>query len=156
MGSRWAETRVHGTRGRLGDGRVGRELAAHPDLRGRTDGCTISWAPDGSRIAVAHGGTLELVDPDGSNRVTLWEQAHPAGYAGLHQPTWSPDGTRIAFNGWYGKGAASTQSTGTGPLARRSSAWIKRSKPATRTGRPTDRRSRTSDRPTPEFANGTE
>jgi Tol biopolymer transport system component len=66
------------------------------------DGCTISWAPDGSRIAVAHGGTLELVDPDGSNRVTLWEQAHPAGYAGLHQPTWSPDGTRIAFNGWYG------------------------------------------------------
>jgi Tol biopolymer transport system component len=68
------------------------------------DGCTISWAPDGSRIAVAHGDTLELVDPDGSNRTTLFVQEHPVNYAGLTQPTWSPDGTRIAFNGWIGSG----------------------------------------------------
>ncbi len=68
------------------------------------DGCTISWAPDGSRIAVAHGGTLELIDPDGSNRTTLFVQSHPDNYGGLSQPTWSPDGTRIAFNGWIGSG----------------------------------------------------
>jgi Tol biopolymer transport system component len=68
------------------------------------DGCSLSWAPDGSRIAVAHGDTLELVDPDGSNRTTLFVQGHPVNYAGLSQPTWSPDGTRIAFNGWIGSG----------------------------------------------------
>jgi TolB protein len=68
------------------------------------EGCTIAWAPDGSRIAVAHGDTLELVDPDGSNRATLWRQIHPVGRGGLSQPTWSPDGSRIAFNGWIGQG----------------------------------------------------
>jgi WD40 repeat protein len=62
------------------------------------DGCTIAWAPDGLRIAVAHGDTLELVDPDGSNRTTLFVQIHPS------HPTWSPDGTRIAFTGSIGSG----------------------------------------------------
>ena len=71
------------------------------------DGCTIAWSPDGSRIAVAHGDTLELVDPDGSNRATLWRQIHPVGRGGLSQPTWSPDGSRIAFNGWIGQGNGS-------------------------------------------------
>jgi WD40 repeat protein len=68
------------------------------------DGCTIAWAPDGLRIAVAHGDALELVDPDGSNRDSLFVQEHPVGHSGLTQPTWSPDGSRIAFNGWIGRG----------------------------------------------------
>jgi Tol biopolymer transport system component len=66
------------------------------------DGCTIAWAPDGSRIAVAHGNTLELIDPDGSNRASLFVEKHPINRSGLRMPTWSPDGSRIAFNGWLG------------------------------------------------------
>ena len=61
------------------------------------DGCSIAWAPDGSRIAVAHGVTLDLIDPDGSNRATVF--IHGGGVA---QPTWSPDGQRIAVVGWLG------------------------------------------------------
>ncbi len=53
--------------------------------------CSLSWAPDGSRIAVAHDGMLELIDPEGGNRSTLVE------LPGIDQPTWSPDGERIAF-----------------------------------------------------------
>jgi Tol biopolymer transport system component len=56
--------------------------------------CSIAWSPDGLVIAVAHGGQLELIDPDGSNRTTVHVQE------GLRQPTWSPDGARIAFHGW--------------------------------------------------------
>jgi Tol biopolymer transport system component len=61
------------------------------------DGCSIAWAPDGSRIAVAHGATLDLIDPDGSNRVTVFIHG-----GGLAQPTWSPDGRRIGVVGWLG------------------------------------------------------
>lgn len=66
--------------------------------------CTIAWAPDGSRIAITQGSTLELVDPDGSNRATVFVQKDPITGVGLTMPTWSPDGSRIAFRGWAGDG----------------------------------------------------
>src|SRR4029078_3456320 len=55
-----------------------------------------AWPPEGSRIAVAHGDTLELVDPDGSNRATLWRQIHPIGRGGVSEATWSLGGSPIA------------------------------------------------------------
>jgi dipeptidyl aminopeptidase/acylaminoacyl peptidase len=53
---------------------------------------SLAWSPDGSRIAVAHDGMLELIDPEGGNRSTLVELPGI-----IVQPTWSPDGERVAF-----------------------------------------------------------
>ena len=60
------------------------------------------WSPDGSRIAVAIGGPyvrLATIDPDGSGLVTL--DADPT-LTTLNEGVgaWSPDGQRIAFEGW--------------------------------------------------------
>lgn len=55
------------------------------------DGCSIAWSPDGGRIALMVRGQLQLIDPDGGNRQVLHQFA---GY--VTQPTWSPDGLRIA------------------------------------------------------------
>jgi len=65
--------------------------ASREIMRCKTHRCWLSWSPDGSRIAVAHDGLLELIDPEGGNRSTLVE------LTAIVQPTWSPDGERIAF-----------------------------------------------------------
>ena len=63
-----------------------------------------AWSPDGSRIAFTSnrdGGNsnyeIYVMDADGSNqrRLTTSPAAAPAWD---HEPTWSPDGTRIAFS----------------------------------------------------------
>jgi Tol biopolymer transport system component len=61
--------------------------------------CSLTWSSDGSRIAVAHDGMIELIDPEGGNRSTLVELP---GF--ISQPTWSPDGERIAFRVVSGEG----------------------------------------------------
>ena len=47
------------------------------------------WSPDGTRIATSSGGSLQVMNADGSGAITIgvgdW-------------PSWSPDGTRIAFS----------------------------------------------------------
>jgi TolB protein len=70
-----------------------------------------AWSPDGSRIAYtgpagppeppAAGGKIWVMDADGSNRVSLTTTGQ---YTHVHRPTWSPDGSRIAF--WAYKGFA--------------------------------------------------
>ena len=57
-------------------------------------GCSLAWTPDGSRIAVAHGNAIELVDAHGSITASLT----PFGSRStVESPTWSPDSERIAF-----------------------------------------------------------
>jgi TolB protein len=49
------------------------------------------WSPDGKQIAFERGGSIFVMDADGTN-----ERALARGGWNL-SPTWSPDGTRIAF-----------------------------------------------------------
>lgn len=80
----------------------------------------LSWAPDGSRLALAtklNGDrvalTIETIRPDGSGRRVLVRL--PAGGPGIDDLAWSPRGDRIAYDrsGWLHlirtQGGASTR-----------------------------------------------
>jgi Tol biopolymer transport system component len=57
------------------------------------DACGVAWSPDGSRIAVTHGPSLELIDPDSGEATVLQNFGQ-----GVFSPTWSPDSSRIAVS----------------------------------------------------------
>jgi len=64
------------------------------------EGGQLAWSPDGTTFAY-YGGrdeTIRLVDADGSNdRALASLPSVPEGHPPTWMPTWSPDGTRIAF-----------------------------------------------------------
>jgi Tol biopolymer transport system component len=76
-----------------------------------------AWSPDGSRIAFASScrlasgesyDTIFIIQADGSGRMHI---PIPSGLDGgsyniQNQPSWSPDGTRIAFTHGFFKGSA--------------------------------------------------
>src|SRR6185503_7070562 len=53
---------------------------------------SLSWSPDGKKIAFSESGEIFTVNIDGSNRTNLTN--HPAADI---EPAWWPDGSRILF-----------------------------------------------------------
>ena len=56
-----------------------------------------AWSPDGSRLALSLGGTVYLIDADGSNMRWVLYDRKIRGYAGDDSLRWSPDGSRLSF-----------------------------------------------------------
>ena len=54
---------------------------------------SLSWSPDGAKIAFGYQSNIYTVNIDGSNRVNLTND----GQNFYYDPSWSPDGTRISF-----------------------------------------------------------
>ncbi|MFN0279719.1 MAG: hypothetical protein ACKVRN_14145 [Pyrinomonadaceae bacterium] len=56
------------------------------------DDWSMSWSPNGKKIAFQENGDIFTVDIDGTNRINLTNH-----FASDAEPTWSADGTRIIF-----------------------------------------------------------
>jgi Tol biopolymer transport system component len=57
----------------------------------------VAWSPNGSQLAYSFGGNIYVMNADGSDQHLV---THAPGGLGDFYPTWSPDGTTIAF--WEG------------------------------------------------------
>jgi Tol biopolymer transport system component len=74
------------------DGTGRRELV---DLGPR--GISVAWSPDGSQFLITSDDGLYAIAGDGSERRSITENLHRADGYPIFHPTWSPDGSLIAF-----------------------------------------------------------
>lgn len=64
---------------------------------------SADWSPDGSRIAFNTKGTVAApsrivsIHPDGTDWMTI---VAATGVMDFHEPSWSPDGSQLTFQGW--------------------------------------------------------
>lgn len=66
---------------------------------------TVAWSPDGSRIAFRWQGPIRIMNTDGSGVERLTTCRLPdcdADAGGDSHPSWSPDGTHVAFSRFNG------------------------------------------------------
>jgi len=83
--------------------------AVHPDGTGLyrvtnwgDNADSPDWAPDGSRIAYNTKGTnaapsrIATIKPNGTGMTDVVKSTDEADF---HEPSWSPDGTRLTFQG---------------------------------------------------------
>jgi Tol biopolymer transport system component len=58
----------------------------------------LDWSLDGGRLAFESGGGLWVMDADGKDLIRVVAPRDVDGWeGGVHSPSWSPDGRRIAF-----------------------------------------------------------
>ena len=61
--------------------------------------CSTAAEESQGRLAVVDNGNVVVMDPDGGNRIAVTDSpSSGAGTAFYFQPTWSPDGTLLAFS----------------------------------------------------------
>lgn len=56
-----------------------------------------TWSPNLTRIAYEHNGEIYVMNSDGSRQTNLTNTSNPPADK---WPSWSPDGTKIAFVSW--------------------------------------------------------
>jgi Tol biopolymer transport system component len=134
----WAPDATHMSFSRACAGAGSEACGIYPDMRGLLvirrladgieDPVTLaggsSWSPDGRKIVFDSGwdaGTLSLANADGTGIHEIdgsdWYDPDGAGVGIDYGPSWSPDGTRIAYvRSRGGTGIAVTRPDGTGRL----------------------------------------
>lgn len=74
---------------------IGRTQITTGNPRQTTNMISVDWSPAGDRLAVNYGYRLYFVNPDGTDFQLIY-----SGF--VRNLAWSPDGSKIAFEGEYG------------------------------------------------------
>lgn len=84
---------------RYGQGVFIRTLGGEKDICIDPKGWAIQWSPDGKLLAYVRDGNLVLYNPATESRREVFPEDDIPYRHILHNPTWSPDSTKICFLG---------------------------------------------------------